>query len=457
MGGRVPTRRFQVAPRTAWYGALRGAALAATLAVAAPNASLAETAPTSPVSLEARLVVPLEGADSAALGRGWSDANRRFVSQRGTCVAYTSSYFEPAESAHVALEVLSRAGGHLRLGLHVAVHRGVESVESAQLVDAVRRLERQDDASFRAVCGDAFVAGTVSGAQFVGEFEIGSRQGSAAHSWLQRRRLLGPSADLAALAEGLESFVGEFSMRAQQLPDGRRAAAQPMAPEALIAAAAAFPESPEAERARPYLALLIDYPARMQSGIAIDLAMRPPEAPGRAVFAAMRPRRSSASEMHLARAQRRLPPPGTGQRSPAPVVPVFRVERFPVRVIQTAGVSVYAGANAPPDHFVERAGGYSFWIPGAAAGTPRVAAAIAYAMAQSPEAAPLRWVRRYAAGDLAGAAVYLSPDAPIEGIHSGRNPVGYAWIPGVAHPNARERKLMDEVLSAATPPVSSEP
>jgi hypothetical protein len=201
----------------------------------------------------------------------------------------------------------------------------------------------------------------------------------------------------------------------------------------------------------------------MHSGVAVHFAAEPLEAPGRAVFAAMRPRRSAASEMHLARSARRAVAPATPTpptASTAPATPLFRVERFPVRVIRSAGISVYAGANAPPDHFVERDAGYSFWIPGAAAGTPRVRAAIAGAvatMAQAPGEAPLRWVRRYAAGDLAGAAVYLSPDAPLQGIHRGRTPVGYAWIPGVANPSARERKLVDDVLSSAAPPVSTAP
>ncbi len=455
---RPPRRRTDAATRLA-RAASRGAfavGLAAAWLVLLPQRAAAQDAvfAVPRVSPEAKLVVPIEESGDAALGRGWHPGRRQFVSQRGTCIAYDTSGFEPAEEVHASLETLSRAGGHLRLGLHVAVYRGVESVEGARLVDAARRLARHDLQSFRALCGDTFAAGTVAGAQFLGELEVGSQDGAAAHAWLQRRRVFGATTNLERLAEMLEDFVGRFPVRAQILIEGRRGAAKPIDPLVLIAGAADFPNTSDAERAGPFLALLLEYPEYMRSGLALDFAMRPPAEPGRAVFAAMRPRRSAASEMHLARSTRRPPPP-------APVAtPVFRVERFPVRVIERGDIAVYAGPTSPPDLFVQHVGTTHFWVPGAASGTPRVRAAIAgamTAMAPSPEVWPLRWVRRYAAGGAEGMAVYLSPDAPIDGTHSGRAAEGYAWIPGVAAPNPRERTLVDAVLKAATPPVSTGP
>ena len=285
------------------------------------------------LSPEARLVVPLDPDRGVPLGQGWHAGQRRFVSRRGACIQYAESTFEPRESVHAALETLSRAGGHLRVGLHIATHRGIESIEGARLVDAARRLARQDAPAFRALCGDVFVAGTVAGAQWVGEFEIDSRNGNAAHLWLQRRGLLGVADDLEALVSNLETFVENFPVHAQLLPDGRRSAAQPIAAETLLVAAREFPESAEASVARPYLGLLLDYAERMRSGLPVSFALPPPQAPGRAVFAAMRPRRSAVSDMHLARPDRRPPPL-------APVAqPVFRVERFPVRVVESAGIA----------------------------------------------------------------------------------------------------------------------
>ena len=388
---------------------------------------------------------PVSGNAAAFLGRGWSDAGRRFAADLGICVGFASIESEPSEHLHASLRTLSRAGQHLRVGVHVAVHRRVEWAVGATLTDAARRLAPTDPASFGALCGEFFVAGVVVGSHFVGELELDARSGNAAHAWLRNRGALRDGLALDHFAALLEAFVSEFPVRASVLPEGSRVRAREASPEAFVIEAIGFPESDAAQQVKPYLALLSGYPARMQSGLPVDFDFEPPADPGRAVFASMRPRRSRAREMHLARPERRRPP------QPAPARPVFRVERLPVRVLDVDRTPVYAGGKAPPDHYFEVGAGAIYWVPGAAAGTQRVRALIEAARERDRAAAPLAWVRRYARGEQ---AIYVTPSAPLDGVHRVRGGGGFAWIPGVSTPTPTERALVEEV-AAAVPAVSA--
>lgn len=426
--------------------AWRWVAALCAVALALPGAAVAQERP--PES-GLRLVVPLPEAGVAPFGRGWSLKLRRFVSVRGACVDYDTTSFAPAPRVRITLKTLSRAGGHFLVGLHVAREQGVETLEAARLNDAARRLAHRDKKAFRELCGDVFVAATVTGSQFVGELEVDGRQGNAAFAWLRARGFLGASEDVEGVTKVLEHFAKQFAPEARWFPGGQRAEVETTSAEALIAGARAFPESEESKQGRAYLALLVDYNERMLTGLASEFTLPPPEEPGRAVFAAMRPRRGKASEMLLARSERRPPP------APRPRPPVFRVERVPVRALQMGATTVYAGASELPDHYVERVGATWFWVPGAAAGTPRVRNAIAAAIASDAiDRAPLVWVRRYATGDATGRAVYFSPDAPAAGIFGARGGEGYAWLPGVSAPSTREQALLENVINLSETPAS---
>ncbi len=440
------------AGRTLFVGPGRAAtaALAAALGIAGVSA-LPASAQDDEARETPRFVVALGPDDANAYGRGWSARERRFVSARGTCVDYADTRFNPASRVRITLKTLSRAGGRFLLGLHVAVEQGIETINAAGLRDAARRLASRDPRAFGELCGDAFVAATLMGAQFVGELEVGGGRGTEAYNWLRARRVLGVSKDVEGVTKVLEHFAGVFAPEARWFPTGRRIDVRETTAESLILRARGFPESDAAAEAFPYQALLVEYTDRMHSGLASEFALAVPEEPGAAVFAAMRPQRGRISDMHLARPDRRtLPAPPPRTRGP-----VFRVERFPVRALRRADVTVYAGPNELPDHFSEWYQGASYWVPGATMGTPRVRAAIASAIASGRVAeAPLVFVRRYATGDAEGHAVYFTRDAPAGEIHSAPGGDGFAWIPGVSAPSTRERNLLANVLRVAAPPAA---
>ena len=391
--------------------------------------------------------VSLPPGGEPALGRAWDGELRRFVSERGTCTSAESQRSEPMENRIYSLVVLSRVGGHLQLGVHAVAHRMLERLEHPVLSGAARRLARQDEAAFRSLCGEGFVVGQVVAAQWTGELEVDSRSGTAAHAWLRTRNGFAPSSDPAAFRGLLENFAKRFEPRARILPEGHRYAAQRVTATELIGAIDAFASGADDLSAKPYLAIVVEYTPRMRSGLAGQFALSEPDDPARVVFAGLRPRQRFHAGL-IPRAERvapTLPPPPAA----APQVDA-RIERIPVRVVQIGAVTVYASWVAPADHHVTyRADGRVFWVPGAAAGTARVRAAIA--RAQDRELGPLRWVQRHSGGLH---AVYLSEQAPAQGIFRTASGSGYAWIPGVAAPNRAQLEWVERVAEASLPAVS---
>jgi len=402
----------------------------------------------APRPVHADHFVALPPSGGTALGRAWNGELRRFVSERGTCTSAESQRAEPLEAQIYSIVVLSRVGGHLQLGVHAVAHRMLERLEHPVLSGAARRLARQDEAAFRHLCGEGFVAGQVVAAQWTGELEIDSRSGTAAHAWLQTRNGFAPTSDPSEFRGLLESFVKRFEPRARLLPEGRRYAAQRVTADELIAAVDVFAQDAPQRNAEPYIAIVVEYTPRMRSGLPGQFALSEPNDPASVVFAGLRPRQQFHAGL-IARPERLVP---ILPDPPAPP-PNAQIQRIPVRIAQVGDVTVYASWSVPPDHYVEdRPDGRVYWVPGAAAGTSRVRRAIAGARRQG--LGPLRWVQRHPRGLH---AVYLTEHAPARGIFRTASGSGYAWIPGIASPSRAQLELVERVAEASLPAVSLPP
>ena len=401
---------------------------------------------------------------------------------------------KPLEETHYGIETLSRAGGHLRVGVHVVHHSAVVWAQRPRLTDPARRLVRSDPERFRELCGDRFVGAEVVGSQWVGELTLGADVGPDAQAWLVGRGAFAGSFDAEEYHSLLAGFGELFHPQARILRDGLWARGETVELDEWMRRLVDFtspgsgvePGEPAATtepRGRPYLAALYGYSPRMVAGAGALVAVELPSDPAQVIFAGLGSGRRFHGQLlavdpptpfpHRPTAEQRStrsraqpsdldspgiagslsPPPdgGTSAQSTNPddspdreILPL--AETIAVRVWSPDAGTVYASPARPGDHYSERHGRWHFWIPGMAAGTDRVRNAIQSTLDHSEEGA--RRVFRYGTGPR---AVYLSPDPPAEGIH--RLPVssGFLWIPGVAAPNPAQRQQLEAIRAAKSP------
>lgn len=459
---------------------IRGLATVALLAVLSAPA---------PAGAQESTLLALEPEAPLPLGAAWDGLEGRSLDEAGACMAGTGAERSEGGPTTWTLVVLSRAGGRLLVGAHVARTIASEALAEARMPDAARRLAGRNREEFRALCGDAFVAARAIGGQYVGELELGPSQARVASARLRTGVWTEPGPFQAAL-EGLAALPGA---QARELPDGRRNDARTIAPAALVERALAFPATVDEANAQPFLAMTRRYPESAFAGATV--AIDPTQGWGdgaRAVFlrdagaGGVSSAAARAAEMRKAVVQRRpgdprrpfgapadvpvalaapardTSPPAAAPATPdtaaqptvasepvpaaiaapaAPAPPVAR-RRMAALVYETAlgSTPVFATTEAPPGVYAERVKQRVYWVPGVAAASPELRDALARAAASSPARGTTILVATVGAE-----TVVLTDVAPVPGV--AREPAGAltAWIAGVAEPSAAQR----EALAAA--------
>lgn len=435
-----------------------------------------------PAAAQQSFLLPLDADGPVALGTAWDRDEARSIGEPGACMEGAGAERFEGGPTTWTLVVLSRAGGRLLVGVHVARTVASEGLAGARIPDAARRLAQRDVEEFRGLCGDGFVAARALGAQYVAELEIGPGHARAASARLRA----GVWTEPAPFAEALAALAAVPGAQARELPDGRRADSTPVSADALVERALAFPDTVTEENARPYLAMVRSYPESAFAGtaIVIDPTLGWGDA-ARAVFlqdAGLGQGGSAAAarsaEMRKAVVQRRpgdprrpfdspeavaavpLPAPGTraaaperleappseappaALAAPAPPAAPVRRQRVAALVYEAAAgeTPVFATTEPPPGVHAERVKQRVYWIPGVAAATPDVRERLARAAAS----APVRGTTIVVA-EVGAVAVVLTDVAPAGGVHA--EPAGAlrAWIAGVTEPDAAQR----EALAAA--------
>jgi hypothetical protein len=451
-------------------------------------------------------LLPLEAGAPLALGVAWDRDDGRPLGEAGSCMAGTGVERHGGGPTTWTLVVLSRAGGRLLVGAHVARVVASEALADARIPDAARRLAARDEEEFRLLCGDGFVASRALGGQYAGEIEIGPSEARAASARLRTGVWTEPGPFAAALGPLLEVR----GVQVRELPDGRRAGAPAIAPARFLERALAFAETVTEENARPYLAMVRPYPKAAFAGtvVAVDPTLGWGDA-ARAVFlheagggmggsAAAR-----AAEMRKAVVKRRagdprrpfdapsewaalpIPPPAPAPmsapdasddtRAPAepapaaietePTPPAPGVEPVPAAIDSTAAPAasvsrrrvaalvyaaaagktpVFATTEPPPGVHAERVQQRSYWIPGVAERTPAVHEALARAAASAPERGTTVVV-----AEVGGIAVVLTDVAPAAGIHATAAGGLWAWIAGVSAPTPAQQEALAAVARGA--------
>lgn len=441
----------------------------------------AALAASAPAGAQEPFLLPLETDAPLALGTAWNGDEARPMGEPGACMGGAGADRHEGGPTTWTLVVLSRAGGRLLVGAHVARTIASEGLAEPRIPDAARRLAQGDDRSeFEVLCGDGFVAARALGAQYVGEIEIGPGQADAASARLRT----GVWTDPEPFQAGLEALVGITGAQARELPGGRRSRAVPLRGDELVRRALAFPDTVTAETATPFLAMVRPYPEWAFAGttVAIDPTLGWGDA-ARAVFlhdagagvggsaAALRsaemrkavvqrrpgdPRRpfgaptgvvlpAAASEpVATAQAVEAVDPPPAALAQATPEPPPVAAERHRMAALVYAGpegeTPVFATTQAPPGVFSEKVKQRVYWVPGVAEATPAVREALARAAAAPPARGTTIVV-----AEVGGTAVVLTDVAPAPGIHA--EPAGElrAWIAGVAEPTPAQR----EALAAA--------
>ncbi len=454
----------------------------------------------APARAQESFLLPLEAAAPLALGTAWDRGEARPIGDPGACMGGAGAERHEGGPTTWTLVVLSRAGGRLLVGAHVARTIASEGLAEARIPDAARRLAQGEGADFRLLCGDGFVAARALGGQYVGEIEIGPGQARAASARLRT----GVWTEPGPFQAGLEALATATGAQARELPGGRRSEAVPIAPDELARRALAFPDTVTAATAAPFLAMVRTYPEWAFAGttIAIDPTLGWGDA-ARAVFlhdagagaggsaaaarsAEMRkavvkrspgdPRRPFGVPAGAALAVRAAEPAIAAEAGPtgggelaanasatAATPPAQAVEAPPAALAAPTtepppavaqrrrmaalvyagpegGTPVFATTQAPPGVYAEKVKQRVYWVPGVAAPTDAVREALARAAAAPPARGTTIVV-----AEVAGTAVVLTDVAPVPGIHA--EPAGalQAWIAGVAAPTPAQR----EALAAA--------
>jgi len=454
---------------------------------------VAALALSAPARAQESFLLPLEADAPLALGTAWDRDEAQPVGEQGTCMAGAGPDRHEGGPTTWTLVVLSRAGGRLLVGAHVARTVASEGLADARIPDAARRLAQRDGDEFRALCGDGFVSARALGGQYVGEIEIGPAEAPGASARLRT----GVWTEPTPFAAVLEALAGVRGAQARELPGGRRANAVPITVAELAQRAFAFPDTVTAENAAPFLAMVRSYPEWAFAGtaIAIDPTLGWGDA-ARAVFlrdagpgvgstaaaraAEMRkavvkrragdPRRpfgapagvvvpespaapASAAEeapaaaaVPLAVAEQAAPPadeppPAAVAAPEPPAVPAQR-HRMAALVYEAAPseTPVFATTEAPPGVYAEKVKQRVYWVPGVAEASPALREALTRAAAGSPARGTTIVV-----AEVGGSAVVLTDVAPAAGVHA--EPAGalQAWIAGVSEPTPAQR----EALAAA--------
>jgi hypothetical protein len=423
------------------------------------------------VASAASRVLPLRSQAPLALATAWDAEDGAARGEPGACLdAVHETRSMEAGPPSWSLLVLSRVGGRLLLGVYVSAPVEVEAVEHAVLTDAARRLARTDPHGFRALCGDGFVAARALGDHYVAEIEIDPRDAARAARRLSTGTWHAPEEFRAAL----EAALAGVRASARELPEGRRAAASPVEPAQVVERALAFPETVSHESARPYLGSHRTYPATAVSGIPIDVdplegwsdAARQVFLGDRTGGAGLASSAARAAEMRLAQVRRPRPeptPPDAGGAAASPELsseepvpaeggtPATPGTREPARLRSVAalvyddpgGTPVYATTQAPPGVYARRVKRHALWVPGAAAATPSLEAALARAAAAAPARGTTVML-----GEGGAQGVVLTDTPPAPGVHEERAGALHAWIAGVAEPGPAERAALAAAASA---------
>jgi len=420
-----------------------------------------------------------------ALGAGYDSTLGAARAEPGACVEDIGTERSEEPSTRYSIATLSRAGGRLVIGVHVAVVTAVETLASPRLTDASRRLGQADGAAFRDLCGDGYVARVELGGHWLAELEIDRADVARAGAGL----VTGTWSDAEPFRTALESLT-KLRTSARELPGGSRADAVEIAPAALVERAVTFPSTVTSETERPFLAVFAGYTRESLSGVVLPGAN---ELDGRdvaeQVFRGGRSAPGStaasrAAEMRLAQVHRYEPeapaatapsetapitlsneslqaaadptPPPAAPAPPAaqapPAAPAARataaaapqVHKQAAFVFEEAGApTVYATTVAPGGVHAERQRQRFYWVPGAARTSPAIDRAIAAAMAGTP----VRGVT-VAIVEVGADVVVMTDVPPLAGVFSTAAGERRAWIAGVAEPDASQRAALDAAVRA---------
>lgn len=379
------------------------------------------------------------------MGGGYDSQTRRFTAPSGTCLGASDGDSDEESATTYALEVLLRGSGQLWLGVYASSDDSIEHVGAVVYSGAARRLVKGDPAAFRSLCGDHFVAAIIHGTVVVGALEVGGGGGDDAYRWLTARRAFSTKREAAPFGELLNNFLEAFPASAKIWPDPTDLRSEAIEPAELIRRAQHVGDADADEIPRPYVALLARYPERLLSGLESRPRFDPPKSSASTLFGALKPRRSDKRDLLLARPHRVRPEasPASRSRPQNDAWVGVEIERIPAQRASVSGVAVYASDSVPLDLYFEYTDDHRhYWVPGAAAGTPRIRSAIAAARAEAPTT--LTWVRRLSAGDR---VAYMTDDPPAVGIHRERTGQGYLWIPGLASPGQKDQAFLGALLS----------
>jgi hypothetical protein len=417
-----------------------------------------------------------------ALGAGWDAKLGTARGDPGACVADVGTDRVEAPSVQYSIATLTRAGGRLVLGVHVASITATETLSSPRLTDASRRLGQGDTAAFRDLCGDGYVARVELGGQWLAEVEIDPGDVVRAGP----RVTTGTWTDVEPFRAALEYVTKNFAYTARELPEGSRADARDIAAGTLVDRATGFAATVDPDHAKPFVAIYAGYEKNAFSGVALS---QPDALEGREIAervfrgAAGAPTTSAASraaEMRLAQAHHydpaqegeepvRLsnaslgkpedplpdgstPPPAApvvAKAAPAPAAsgaePV--VHKQAALVFEGGGPPVYATTRAPGGVHAEHVRERFYWVPGMAEATPAVRTAIDAAKGGSPVRGTTVEII-----EVGAIAVVLTDAPPAAGVFS--EPVGErrAWIAGVASPDPAQRAALDAAIRAEGAP-----
>jgi len=479
-GGSIETRCGARRRAAAW-------GLGLALACGAPHGAQAgREAPPAPFAIPIVHGKPALGAGyDAKLGAARGDP--------GACVADVGTEHVDAPAVHYSIATLTRAGGRLVLGVHVAAVTAAETLASPRLTDASRRLAQSDAGAFRDLCGDGYVARVELGGQWLAEIEIDPADVVRAGP----RVTTGTWSDVEPFRTALEYVTKNFAFTARELPDGSRADARDVAPGTLVERATGFAATVDAAHAKPFVAVYAGYDKGAFSGVALSApdALDDREVAERLFQSgAGAPTSSAASraaEMRLAQAHHydpaqegeepvRLsnaslgkpedplpdgnapPPPAAAapveaKAAPSPVAPPAAapsaepvVRKQAALVFEGGGPPVYATTRAPGGVHAEHVRERFYWVPGMAEATPAVRAAIDAAKEGSPVRGTT--VEIVEVGPI---AVVLTDAPPAAGVFSAPAGERRAWIAGVASPDPAQRAALDAAIRAEGAPAGT--
>ncbi len=417
--------------------------------------------------------IPL-GQEPLALGAGYDSQAAAARGEPGACVEDVGTEQREGDGPRWSIAVLSRAGGRLVVGVHVSAPTAIESLASPRLTDAVRRLADKDAPAFRELCGDGFVGARTLGSQWLGEVEVERADVSRAIASLTT----GTWSDPEPFRAALETLVKRHRVVTRELPNGKRAEAREVAPEELVTRAVEFPANAASGPARPYLATFTPYSAAALSGVLLP----DPEAlderdvaeqvfrggrSGPQSSAAQRAADMRAAQVHresapaaddssqepivLVAPVREAPPAApdreaalaTAATAPSVATAVPALQRQPALVYEPGGLVVFATPRAPGGVYVERVGERFDWVPGAAAGSDPIRAAIAKARTGPPVRGTT-----IAVATVGATTVVMTDAPPIADVHA--EPAGErrAWIAGVAAPDPAQRAALASAIRA---------